>query len=168
MENGKNYSFQIDESNHRLIIKRVYPAPLDQVWDAFTKAELLDQWWAPKPWKSKTKSQDFKEGGKWLYAMQGPDGEQVWSVSEYLQIEPKRSFQVMDAFTDETGKVDTTQAGSIWQNSFKEVENGTEVSNSISFNSLADMQAYLEMGFKEGYEMGQQNLIDWLNDNKNK
>ena len=56
--------FAVNKKNNTITIKRYFNAQLSLVWDAFTVAEILDKWWAPKPWKSKTKSMNFSEGGK--------------------------------------------------------------------------------------------------------
>lgn len=51
--------FTIDKENKTIYIKREFDAALPLIWNAFTKSEMLDQWWAPKPWKAKTKTMDF-------------------------------------------------------------------------------------------------------------
>ena len=52
-----------DLPNKKITVTRHFNAPLDQVWKAWTESELLDQWWAPKPFKAETKFMDFKVGG---------------------------------------------------------------------------------------------------------
>ena len=79
-----------DAASNKLTVRRTLDAPLDLVWSAWTTAELLDQWWAPEPWKAVTKSMDFSAGGKWLYAMTGPAGEEHWSMVEYKEIVPQK------------------------------------------------------------------------------
>ncbi|MDZ7624970.1 MAG: SRPBCC domain-containing protein [Ignavibacteriaceae bacterium] len=59
--------FIVDKQNNKVKVTREFAAPLSKVWAAWTQSELLDQWWAPKPWKAKTKEMEFKEGGHWLY-----------------------------------------------------------------------------------------------------
>ena len=48
---------------------------LELLWNAWTTSELLDKWWAPRPYVTKTKSMEFKKGGTWLYAMVSPANE---------------------------------------------------------------------------------------------
>ncbi|MBL7949115.1 MAG: SRPBCC domain-containing protein, partial [Bacteroidia bacterium] len=55
-----------DLANRKLIIHRTFLGPIDLVWRAWTEKDLLEQWWAPKPFKAVTKSYDFREGGHWL------------------------------------------------------------------------------------------------------
>ncbi len=52
--------FTFDKSTKTAFINREFDADLSLVWDAFTKQEILDQWWAPKPWASKTKAMNFE------------------------------------------------------------------------------------------------------------
>jgi uncharacterized protein YndB with AHSA1/START domain len=62
----KETIYSKDASNKKLKVEREFDAPVAQVWNAWTQPELLDQWWAPKPWKANTKSMDFREGGRWF------------------------------------------------------------------------------------------------------
>ena len=77
------FDFIIDKENNTITVSREFAAELPLVWDAYTKSEMLDQWWAPKPWKARTKSMDFREGGFWHYAMVGPNGEEHWAFINY-------------------------------------------------------------------------------------
>src|SRR4051812_36012606 len=67
------FDFKVDKSAQTVTIIREFNAELSLVWDAFTKAEILDQWMAPAPFTAKTKYMDFKVGGKRFYAMVSPD-----------------------------------------------------------------------------------------------
>ena len=74
--NNLQFDFTVDKSTNTVFITREFDAKLQLVWDAFTKPEILDQWWAPKPLTSKTKNMDLKVGGRRFYAMIGPDGQE--------------------------------------------------------------------------------------------
>ena len=63
------FDFTVDKATATIYITREFAADLDLVWDAFTKAEILDQWVGPKPYRVQTKEMDFRVGGRWLYAM---------------------------------------------------------------------------------------------------
>ncbi|HYG14458.1 MAG TPA: SRPBCC domain-containing protein, partial [Bacteroidia bacterium] len=76
MKNNLLMDFNVDKANRKIKVTREFAAPLSQVWEAWTNSQVLDQWWAPKPWKAKTKTMNFTEGGYWLYAMVGPEGEE--------------------------------------------------------------------------------------------
>jgi uncharacterized glyoxalase superfamily protein PhnB/uncharacterized protein YndB with AHSA1/START domain len=154
--------FKVDKEARQINVTREFDAPRDLVWRAWTEAEILDRWWAPKPWKAETKSMDFREGGYWLYAMVGPEGEKHWARADYKSIKPKKSFAILDAFCDENGKVNASLPRSNWQNQFISEGDTTRVEIRISFDKLEDLEAIIRMGFKEGFSMGLDNLDAWL------
>src|SRR3954464_15084145 len=99
--------FQVDKEAKQIKVTREFDASRDLVWSAWTDKDILDQWWAPHPWKAETKKQEFCEGGTWLYAMVGPKGEKHWSYAEYKKIAPKTRLSWQDGFCDENGKRNT-------------------------------------------------------------
>ena len=72
------FDFKVDKAQKKVCITREFEADLDLVWDAFTQAELLDQWVAPAPFKARTKYMNFVVGGKRFYAMVSPEGQEGW------------------------------------------------------------------------------------------
>ncbi len=145
------FDFIVDKSTKTVFINREFDAGLSLVWDAFTKKEILDKWWAPKPWLSKTKIMDFKVGGRRFYAMVSPEGQEHWSIQEYTAISPKTNFKFLNAFADENANPDLP--GSNWDLNFSEELGITKVSISIYNESLERMEQMIEMGFKEGFTM---------------
>src|SRR5204862_3788250 len=101
MTNNLLFDFTVDKSKKTVFITREFDAELSLVWDAFTKKEILDQWWAPKPYASKTKVLDFKVGGRRFYAMVSPEGQERWVLQKYTSISPKSNFKFFNAFADE-------------------------------------------------------------------
>jgi uncharacterized protein YndB with AHSA1/START domain len=162
MKSNLLMNFSVDKENARVNVEREFAAPVDKVWAAWTQSELLDQWWAPRPWKARTKSQDFREGGSWLYAMVGPEGEEHWAKIDYDKIDPKKSFKAYDAFCDENGNINTEFARSLWTNTFSEADNTTTVSVSIQYDKYEDIEVIMQMGFKEGFTMALGNLDELL------
>ena len=156
------FNFNIDKENLIVTIERSFSAPLDMVWAAWTEPELLEQWWAPKPYKAVTKVMDFTEGGRWQYAMTSPEGQKMWDLKEFLKIDAKKSFVYRSRFCDENGYVAPETPGSIWTNSFLETNGVTVVTNHIKNPSLERLEAQLKMGFKEGYTMGLNQLENLL------
>ncbi|MBN8467442.1 SRPBCC domain-containing protein [Corallococcus exiguus] len=162
MTQGKIDNFVVDKDNLAVKVERSFDAPLDLVWSAWTEADLLDQWWAPKPWKAETKSMDFSEGGRRLYAMVGTQGERHWGLWNFSKITPRTSFTYRSLFCDENGNVNPATTGSTWVNSFSESKGITLVTNDIRCDSIAHLEAQIKMGFKEGYSMGLGNLEELL------
>lgn len=152
------FEFTVDKSSKTVNVKREFAADKNAVWSAWTEKEILDKWWAPKPWKADTKSMDFTEGGKWIYAMRGPEGEEHWSLAKYISIQPKDFFQAIDAFCDSEGNINEDFPQTRWHVAFEENDEKTLVSIQLNFESLEDLEKLTEMGFKEGFTMAMENL----------
>ena len=155
------FDFTVDKATKTAVITREFNAELSLVWDAFTKAELLDQWVAPKPWSSKTKHMDFKVGGQRFYAMVSPEGQERWSVQEYRSITPKTNFKMFNTFADQDGNPELP--GSEWDYNFSEQEGITKVIITIYNESLERLERMIAMGFQEGFKMSIDNLDKLLN-----
>lgn len=155
-----NFDFTVDKATKTAVITREFDAERALVWDAFTKAEILDQWVAPKPWSAKTKYMDFKVGGRRFYAMVSPEGQERWSVQEYLSISPKTNFKMYNSFADENGN--TERPGSEWDHSFSEENGITKVTITIYNESLERLEKMIEMGFEQGFKMSIDNLDNLL------
>lgn len=146
----------------KLVVTRSFSAVKDKVWRAWTERELLDQWWAPKPWKTETKEMNFTEGGHWLYAMVGPEGKKHWCRADYKTIDAQNSFAAKDAFCDENGTPNTDFPSMDWHNTFIAAGDSTDVKIEITFDSEESLNKIVEMGFKEGFSMGLSNLDELL------
>lgn len=149
--------FIVNKEAKTVSITKEFDAPRDLVWDAYTRAELLDQWWAPKPVESRTKVMDFKVGGRRFYAMVLPGGQERWAVQRYTSITPKSSFKFFNAFSDENENLQLP--GSDWTFTFTENGDKTTVHVSIYNESLERMEKILaDDGFRRGTEGQLQNL----------
>jgi uncharacterized protein YndB with AHSA1/START domain len=152
--------FIVDKQTKTVSITKEFAAELSLVWDAYTRAELLDQWWAPKPMTSRTKAMDFKVGGRRFYAMVSPEGDERWAVQKYTSITPKTNFKLFNAFADKDENLELP--GSDWDLNFSEQDRKTKVSISIYNESLERMERVIAMGFQQGAEAQLQNLEELL------
>lgn len=162
MKNLTDMDFQVDKVNNQIKVERGFDAPLKLVWAAWTQSEILDQWWAPKPYQNKTKTMDFREGGHWLYCMISPTQEVHWCRADYNRIDAERSYNATDAFCDEEGNINTGFPRSTWDVHFKGSGDTTMVNITISYKQLADLEQVVSMGFREGFNAGLQNLDHYL------
>lgn len=149
--NNLLFDFTVDKAKKTVFINKEFDADLQLVWDAFTKQEILDQWWAPKPWSSKTKVMNFEPGGRRFYAMVSPQGDEHWSIQQYTAVTPKTNFKYLNAFADKDENPDLP--GSDWDLSFSEENGKTKVSITIKNDSLERMEKMIEMGFQGGFTM---------------
>ncbi len=151
MTNNLLFDFTVDKTAKSVFVHREFDAELSLVWDAFTKREILDQWWAPKPWASRTKVMDFEVGGRRFYAMVSPEGDEHWSVQNYTSITPTTNFKMLNAFADKDENPELP--GSEWDLNFSEQDHITTVSITIKNESAARFEKMLEMGFQGGFTM---------------
>jgi uncharacterized protein YndB with AHSA1/START domain len=159
MTNTLLFEFTVDKPAKTVFITREFDAPLTLVWDAFTKPEILDRWWAPEPFVSKTKFMDFKVGERRFYAMVSPEGQESWSIQKYTSISPKTNFKMYNAFADKDENPELP--GSEWDLNFSEEDGITKVSITIFNESFDRMERLLE-GFKQGFTATLKNLENLL------
>ena len=168
MKNNLLFDFIVDKEKCTVFVNREFDAPQSMVWDAFTKQEILDQWWAPQPWKSKTKHMNFEVGGRRFYAMVGPEGEEHWSIEKYTSINPMTNLQWLSSFADKDENINEEMPTSRWNLDFSEKEGITTVKISIKHKKPADIEMHIQMGFKEGFTMTLNYLAELLTSLKNK
>jgi PhnB protein len=155
--------FTKDFPNKTVSVVRTFDASLEKVWQAWTESEILDQWWAPKPYKAVTKKMDFREGGFWLYAMTGPEGDQQWCIENFKTITLLKLITNAVSFCDEEGVANKAFPTMHWKKAFSEGTNSTTVTVEITYDTEADMQMFIGMGMQEGFTAGLDNLDEYLN-----
>ena len=158
MKSNLLMNFTVDKENNTVNVKREFNDSLSQVWSAWTEPQILDLWWAPAPWKSKTKSMKFEEGGRRLYAMLGPEGEEHWAIADYTSIHPKTNVKWLDAFSDSEGNLNKEFPRSDWDVTFSEKDGSTFVDVVIKHEKLSDLEMIIQMGFKEGFTIAMEGL----------
>ncbi|RZJ52378.1 MAG: SRPBCC domain-containing protein [Flavobacterium sp.] len=158
MKSNLLMDFTVDKENSTVNIKREFNASIDHVWSAWTEPEILDQWWAPAPFKSKTKSMEFKEGGRRLYAMVGPEGDERWGAFDFTSITPKTNFKQSSTFCDAEGNPNSEFGSSYWDLTFSEEGDSTFVDIVIKRDSFEELEKIVAMGFKEGFTSAMEGL----------
>lgn len=154
-----------DFQEKSIVVSREFNAPVADVWRAFTESELLDQWWGPSPWRAETKSQDFRPGGFWLYAMVGPEDQRHWAHMNYISINHHKGFEMEDVFCDENGVVNHELPVSTGSNTFTETAEGTKVAFKMIYPTEAALQTIVEMGFEQGITICFEQLDELLKKN---
>lgn len=156
------FNFTVDRENRKIQVVREFNAPLKLVWAAWTDPEILSSWWAPKPWRAEIKSLNFTEGGRWHYYMAGPNGERQWCLFDYEKIVPEQRYTGKDSFCDENEVMNDEKPKCFWDNKFIAQADKTLVKIDILFDNAAGLDTILEMGFREGFSMGLENLDEYL------
>jgi len=152
----------LDKENKKVSITRAFDAERDLVWEAWTNPEILDQWWAPLPFTSRTKSMDFNVGGRRLYAMVDTEGKETWGAHDFTAVNPKDNFSFLATFTDAEGNPNSAFGASTWNVNFTGNGDTTTVLITITRDSLEELEHIIEMGFREGFKSALSNLDRYL------
>lgn len=160
--NNLQFDFIANKQKNTLTIVREFAAERQLVWDCHTKAELLNQWFAPAPFTTKTKSMDFRNGGHWHYAMIDPTGPEYWGYTEYLDVKPIDSYRTTDAFSDSEGNINQELPRAIWDVIFTDKGENAVVTTVVQYASLQDLETIINMGMEEGMKMTLDKLDELL------
>ncbi|HEX4006516.1 MAG TPA: SRPBCC domain-containing protein [Acidobacteriaceae bacterium] len=142
----------------RMVVTRVFDAPVALVWQAWTDPKYVMQWWGPKGFTSPVCKIDFRVGGKFLYCMRTPDGQEGWNAGEYLEIVLHEKIVSSMYFSDAEGnKVEPEHYGV----EHEAIENAYDVTlfedlgngqTKLTFIGNDSMQNAIESGQLEGWE----------------
>lgn len=155
-----------DLAHKQITVTTHFNAKPDAVWQAWTKKEILDKWWAPKPWHAETKKIEFQEGGSWQYAMVGPENQRHDAKFLYTKVNAPKSFEATDMFTDEKGFTDETLPQTHWKCEFRSSGAGTDVKIVITPKTEDALEKNLDMGFEDGFKNALGNLEEYFVENK--
>ncbi|WP_263416372.1 SRPBCC domain-containing protein [Terriglobus albidus] len=140
----------------RLVVTRVFDAPRELVWKAWTNPEYVMKWWGPKGFTCPVCKMDFRVGGKFLYCMKSPDGQEFWNGGEYHEIVPYEKIVSSMYFSDPDGnRVEPEQLGikhEVIEDAhdvilFEDLGNGR---TKVTFIGNETMQDAMESGQLEG------------------
>ncbi len=163
MKNNLLFDFNVDKSAKTITVKREFAAGLERVWAAWTKPEILDQWWANKGWTCTTKSMEFKEGGYRHYVLKSPKGAEFWSIMNYNNILLLEEFSGTECVPDGEDKIDRERPISKYRVIFSENNEVTLIEHTTTYQKLEDLEDGLKYGFKEGVTEAFERLDDFLN-----
>jgi uncharacterized protein YndB with AHSA1/START domain len=133
-----------------LVMSRVFDAPRDIVFRAFSTSEALAQWWGPKGWTLPVSKLDFRPGGTWHYCMRGPAGEESWGLSTYDEIVEGARIVYTDAFSNAEGTVAEGMPQMQITIEFKDEDGKTRVTSRTEFASSEELKQVLDMGVVQG------------------
>ncbi len=92
-----------ETQSKKLVIVREFEAPIELVWKAWTVEEHYKKWWGPENYSCPYCKIDLRVGGKYLFCMLSPKGNEYWTTGEYLEIEAPVKLVYTDAFSDKDG-----------------------------------------------------------------
>lgn len=151
--------FKVDAAGASIYVSAVFPADIQTLWQHFIRKELVDLWWAPRPWTCQSQHLNFTEGGTWRYEMVGPAQERHLAGATFNGIQPNRSFDKTEYFCEESGEINLHLPVRKTVTGFTGIESGTKLTLNIHFENETDLQSLLTMGFEQGLSMALQQLF---------
>jgi uncharacterized protein YndB with AHSA1/START domain len=137
-------------ADRQLVIERVFDAPRERVFEAWTRPEHVVNWWGPKGWTLPVCEMDVRPGGVWLYCMRGPKGEESWGRAVYREIEPPARLVYSDAFAEPDGSPVPGMPEMLITVTFVEHNGQTTLTNSTHFPTPEDLESTLALGVVRG------------------
>ncbi|ADV68217.1 SRPBCC domain-containing protein [Deinococcus maricopensis] len=145
------------EAGKTLILERVFNAPRALVFEAFTNADHLRHWWAPRGWEMPFCSVDLRPGGQWHYCMKCVDpqqgdfyGMESWGLGVYGTIEAPTQLVYTDHFSDADANINPDLPATRVTLTFDDVDGRTRVTNRAEYDTEAALQTVLDMGMLQG------------------
>ena len=148
---------------HDLVITRIFDAPRELVWKAWTDPKLVVQWWGPQGFTSPTCEIDLRVGGRYLMSMKMPDGPECWTGGEYTEIVAPEKIVAVLFYADQNGKVDSADPNDVEVRdvvTFEEIAGGRtkltfkrsywDVGEDTGLNQIFDKLAALVAGLAQG------------------
>ena len=166
MESNLVFDFTVDNANKIIVVKREFAANIELVWEAWSNPKIIDQWWAPKPHHSETKSMDFREGGFRHWALVSPEGSKHWSRQDYQKIEPQKSIAELRAFCYENGIVSADFIKTQCTTTFSKTNGNTLVTITSIYGNPKVFEQMASLNHKKGFSSTLENLDQVLNDLK--
>jgi len=151
-----------DEEKRELTFTRIFDAPRQLVFKAFSDPEQLRQWWGPQGWSMPVCMIDFRPGGDWSYCIRNPSGEKHWVRARYHKIVPTQEIAFSDVMVDSQGKVIGGLPEKHETVTFEDLGSQTRVTMHVRLDSLVDYEKLLAMGFLRGFNETLSNLEHFL------
>lgn len=151
-----------------LTVEKVFDAPKELVFSAYSSSEAMSQWWAPEGFTIPVSNMDFTVGGKWHYMMLGgPNmgewaGMEAWGLATYLEIDPPNKIVWEDAFTDAKGEPNPDLPIATITFEFFEDEGKTTMKSVGQYASEEALQTVINMGMIDGMTSALEKLDAYL------
>lgn len=147
-----------------MIVVADFSADVERLWEAYVDPRQLERFWGPPTWPATFTRHDAAAGGRSTYQMTGPDGDSHGGYWEWLSVDPFRSFEVRDGFATSDGQPNTELPSMRMRFVFEGSADGSRVTTTTYFNSVADLEQLVEMGMDEGLREAMSQLDAVLGD----
>ena len=136
--------------NRELVLTRIFDVPREKLFRCWTEPELMQQWFAPKPWTITRAEVDLRAGGSSLIVMRSPEGQEFPNPGVYLEVVKNERIVVTDAFT--SAWVPSAKPFMVATVTFEDLGGGkTRYTARAQHWTVEDREAHEKMGFHEGW-----------------
>lgn len=157
-------SVEKDLDNVTLTIVADFAAPVERVWDAYTDPRQIERFWGPPSYPATFLRHDAAAGGRTIYKMTGPEGDEHYGCWDWESVDAPDSFVVIDRFADETGAPNLELPATRMHLTFSATDGGTRLTTVSSFDSVDQLEQLIGMGMLEGTKEAMAQIDDVLAD----
>jgi uncharacterized protein YndB with AHSA1/START domain len=145
-------------SDREVVMTRVFDAPRERVWKAYTDPDMIPKWWGPRYLVTTVDKMDLKAGGAWRYVSRAPDGSEYGFHGVYREIVPLERIAWTFEFEGMPGHVSVDTV------TFEELEGKTKVTVVSLFETRADRDGMVASGMEKGQTESTERLDELLQD----
>jgi uncharacterized protein YndB with AHSA1/START domain len=143
-------------SDREVVMTRVFDAPRELIWKAYTDPSLIEKWWGPRRYRTVVDKMDVRPGGAWRIVNRGVDGAEYWFSGVFSEVvEPERLVRTFD-FEGMQGHIMVETA------TFEELEGKTKVTVNSFFKTKEDRDGMVASGMKDGATESMDRLVEIL------
>ena len=152
---------EAEQTKSDILVERVFDAPRELVWRAWTEPGCVKRWWGPKGFTAPAIEIDLRVGGRYLYGMRSPEGQDFWNTGVYREIVPGKRIVATDSFSDAEGNVvpasDYGMTGDwplelVATVTFNEIEGRTEMTIQEPDVPTGENREMAEAGWNESFD----------------
>jgi uncharacterized protein YndB with AHSA1/START domain len=149
-------------SGSEFTMERIFHAPRELLFEAWSDPNHLVHWWSPKPWEVTVCKVDFRPGGLWVYGMKGPDGSESWGRAIYREIVKPERIVFVDSFADDQGNPLSGMPEMVITVDFIDLGDQSKIKFNCAFANEADLQKTVGFGMVEGLNQCFAQLDEYL------
>ena len=150
-------------SDRELVITRVFDAPREMVFDAYTKPEYLKRWFGgPREWRLETCEVDLRPGGSWRFVLRNDNGNEMPMKGEYLEVERPSRLVSTESFDEEMVGWRAEDGPTINTVTFEESDGKTTMTITVLYKSKELRDAAVQSPMEEGLAVGLERLDEFL------
>lgn len=149
---------------NKIIINRIFNAPVDLVWQAWTTSENIAQWWGPKGFNTIVKKFDFRPGGKWEFVMIDEEGNEYPAIGLFKEIVQHKKITSTDEFGDKINALSISDFPKInlFTTLFESMEEKTKITLIYDHASIQEKVKHIKVGVIDGWNTSLDKLEEFI------